>query len=272
MSNTDIGAGISAGFNAVVTSKGRWMAPPQVPITGSYWTWWDGKLVLAGGQRQWWQRNIGTAQPGMMETISAKALSVFVITHMNEVEATGKAQVVRETIRFTKMVWNSCPGIMMAIGPSDPAYVIGTRDAVAGQLYDQISDDVRRFKPYVAYEGVSDPFAEIDRKPHDQWPCTFQAEDVSGYLSEPRDDPDNPPSWTMSKNAPFHNRMRASLDSIIDDPRQRLTDLPQMAATAGALIAIMHNERWAPFPLRRKGGDAEDDWFDLLYDEISTHR
>lgn len=124
----------------------------------------------------------------------------------------------------------------------------------------------------MVYPDVTDPYKDVERRPDDQWPCAFQTEDVSGILAEPRDDAENPPSWQVAKDTSMQKRMRAQMDSIIDDPRQKLTDLPQMSATVGVLVSIMQSERWSPWPIRRKPGDVEDPFFDALYTQISTHR
>ena len=263
-----------AGINALVTTKGRWMAPVQVPFNGTFWMWHGSTLTLAGGMIQLWQRNTARSEPGMMETVSSQAIPVVVITYLKEIEATGRANVIAEVIEFNKAVWKACKSGLYSYGPAEPSHVKGTRDKIAEQLYDAIEVGVGEYKPFIAYADVDNPYTETDaaKRPYSQYPAAFHTEDVSGILAEPRDDPDNPPSWMIAEGTSLQKRMRAQMDSILDDPRQTLADLPQLAATVGVLVALMLNENWCPRPLRRKPGDAEDPMFDALYDQISTHR
>ncbi len=251
--------------------RGRWHAPPQVPVAGSYWQWYGDRLVAAGGQLQIWQQPVATPEPGMLDTISANAKIVLQITHLIDMEVTSSRKAVDEIVGFNNTVWKSCPGVMLAIGPGNQPRLNATRDAIAEASVEKIGQGADRFRPMVAYEGVRDVYTEIDPRfrPPGQWMVGFEAVNVAGRLTEPRDDALNPPSWSMSVHCPLQGRVRAEMDGIIDDPRNDVSDLPKLPAVIGTLTEIMHGPM-VPAPITRRG--ETDETFDFLYNEITTHR
>ncbi|WP_433988886.1 hypothetical protein SuNHUV7_27530 (plasmid) [Pseudoseohaeicola sp. NH-UV-7] len=260
-------------MNEVTVVKSLWVAPTQIPILGSFWLWRYDRLVAAGGQLQALQRNVQHNETGMIGGDSRESRNVFVVTHLLDEDMTSQREAVRALSNFNWDVWSSLRSIMLAIGPAQPERLNGTRNAVAAASEEKVDlFSHRRYRPMLAYQGIDHPYGtvEINRRPTDQYPCSFHAGEVSGILTEPRDDPRSPARYKVAPDLPLLPVLRAELDGIIDAPSADIADLPQLAACVGTLSSIMHSRRWAPEPLLRRSGD-DADW-DGLYDEITTHR
>ncbi|MFA3918488.1 hypothetical protein [Ruegeria hyattellae] len=262
-------------MNQVTKVSGQWVPKvPQIPVNGTFWTWRHDILVLAGGQLVAMERPVRTSEPGMLDSFERDTREMFALTHLREAEVTGKAKAMEEIADLNKMVWKAMKGQHVAIGPSEPSGAISTRNDIAKRLREIIHPSARRFRCFIGQENVANAAHDNDLWVHTgepQQPLGFSVDDVCGLLNEPRDDFENPASWGVSKGLALTGRVRQQLDSVLNTVGQSLTDLPQVAGTIGALVAMMRSDQ-TPFPTTRRPADIDDPDFDAIYNEISTHK